>query len=187
MAQKPPGTKKHPTIFDLLGPRGVGLLGARVSETEILARLFLKVLIARRVKASDVQNLMESYLNDPVNRIDPAKYLSVRGNLIKELGRSKVTWRGLLKGIRFLRAGKMEITLKLWWPDSAPTVASFKARLRDGVQLVDDDVTQDEELVDRSTQALPQAGAVNPQFQGPTSRSFLGTVDQKDMHGGEDD
>lgn len=43
------------------------------------------------------------------------KITSMRGNLIKELGKPEMTWKVFYKGIRFLQPIKVELALRIHW------------------------------------------------------------------------
>lgn len=179
--------KKHTTLFDLAGERGYSFLHGRVSETGILARVFLKLIINRKITVDAVQDLLERYTADPVNCVHPSKRLSVRGNLIKELGKPQMTWRVFLKGLRLLRVVKFRISVKIWFADSEPTEASFQTRLIPSVPVIDDEPEFDETLTAKNIAVPRTPGVVNRQFHGPTSRVFLETMERSQYEEGDND
>lgn len=63
-------------------------------------------------------SLMEEFLSDyrkGAGEQPKKKITSMRGNLIKELGKPEMTWKVIYKGIRFLQPIKVEVILRFHW------------------------------------------------------------------------
>ena len=66
---------------------------------------------------------MESYLNNPTNRVPRSSKgrSSARGNLSKEILKSNMTWKNFEKAIKFLNPIKAEFSIKLHWKNGRVT------------------------------------------------------------------
>lgn len=110
----------------------------QVVEAKGLARLFRQMLAELGVNPMKWHQLMNAYLNDPRNRVpkDSRAKSSTRGNLNKELMKSRMTWKNFERGIRFLNPVEAEFSVKLKWRGGRTTVHRLKMlgeprRLRD--------------------------------------------------------
>lgn len=136
-----------------------------VSEAHgILAQLFRNMMLDINLTEMGWSNLMERYLNDPVNRIprNGKDISSARGNLNKELTRDSMTWKVFCKGLSFLGIKVVKFQVLAEWDAMAPTVHSVTVNV---TQLSDEDSENEEELLNRL--AIPRPNA--PSYSAPTA------------------
>lgn len=91
--------------------------------TGILSKIFRQVLADLGIIPMRWNVLMESYLNNPTNRVPRSSKgrSSARGNLSKEILKSNMTWKNFEKAIKFLNPIKAEFSIKLHWKNGRVT------------------------------------------------------------------
>jgi hypothetical protein len=80
----------------------------------VLAALLRKIFTQNGIDHDRFAIYMEDYLNDPRNKIPQniKARTSERGNLRKELLNTRITWKSFIKGLRFLKIDRAEISVK---------------------------------------------------------------------------
>lgn len=80
----------------------------------ILARLFRQILLERQIGPTEALQLMAAWIADPKNNIPHtlrgASY--ERGNLIKELSNSRMSWKVFIKAMRWLRIPRITFIVR---------------------------------------------------------------------------
>lgn len=123
----------------------------------ILARLFRKILIDMNMKPSQFNALMNDYIlairsgasNDP-NEI--GTQTSMRGNLIKEFIRNRMTWPVFLKALRFLKLLRVRFIVQAYHANGTMTEHYTDVDLGSGSSLsrflaqVEEDDDDEEEV-----------------------------------------
>ncbi len=104
---------------------------AIVEARGMLAKLFRIVLRDRNVTYFDYERLMQQWLDNPINNIPKfgKERSSERGNIIKELERGDMTWRGFHKHIRFLKIKRLHIRLTLTDHNEISTIHEYGATI----------------------------------------------------------
>lgn len=108
--------------------------------TGVLAKLYRQILADLDITPMKFNQLMEKYLQDPKNKIPPdsKNRSSERGNLIKEMRRSDMTWKVFLKCIRFLSPVEMRFEVHLKWGDKKTTIHGVNMKIFNSEQRTDE-------------------------------------------------
>lgn len=80
----------------------------------ILASMFRTIIDEMAMNHIRLQHLMNMWLNDPKNGIprNIKDQSSARGNLQKELFKTKMSWKVFCKGLRFLNIVRFEFVIR---------------------------------------------------------------------------
>lgn len=79
-----------------------------------LAKLYRKILLERNVNHSSIDHYLNQYLDDPRMGIprNSKDRSSERGNLLKQLGKSSISWKIFVKGLRLLRPKHIKLIVE---------------------------------------------------------------------------
>ncbi len=82
---------------------------------------------------------LESYLQDPVNAIPQNRkdITSARGNIVKEINQTSITWLMFTRALKIIRANRFTITITIHHNDSESTSHSVGVDL--GRSFIKDD------------------------------------------------
>lgn len=83
----------------------------------VLARFYRRILWDLDIKPTEMNKLVLQFLDDPRNGIpNNGKARSTeRGNLIKELTRTEMTWKVFIKHLKLLRPTKLTLVIHAEW------------------------------------------------------------------------
>ena len=82
--------------------------------TNTPAKLWCKILDDLDIEQHKLSRYIQRWLDSPANRgLDSDKRSSVRGNLSKEMVRSEMTWKVLMKCITVIAPFKIDVTITL--------------------------------------------------------------------------
>lgn len=83
----------------------------------ILANLYRKMLVELNVGPGRFSDFLREYVIDPRHGIPQTQkdLTTARGNLMKELSRSGMTFKVFLKGLRFLQVRKLDFCVKCYY------------------------------------------------------------------------
>lgn len=97
----------------------------------ILAGMFRNIIHDTGISLMKWNELMNTYIKDPRNSIptNNKEQSSERGNLQKELFKSKMTWKVFCKGMRLLNFTKFKISLDVYHLDGKISIHSAMVRL----------------------------------------------------------
>lgn len=90
--------------------------------TGALSRLLRQILLDINLEPFRWSTLMDNYVKDPRNRIDPKDVSSAKGNLAKELVRPDITWKVFNKAMRFLNPKRVRILVAIDWQNKKTTL-----------------------------------------------------------------
>ncbi len=109
----------QPKMEDLLARGDKGHNTAR----GILSKIFRQLLLELNITPIMFNKLLNQYLKDPRNRVSKTSKgrSSTRGNISKELRKSRMTWANFEKGIRFLNPVKATFHIRLEWKNGRTT------------------------------------------------------------------
>ncbi len=98
----------------------------------VLAFLFRKILFDMNISPGRWSQMMNDYLDDPWNQVprNSKDRSSIRGNLNKELFRTRMTWKVFEKGLRFLGPLSIRFEIHLRWPAGRTSVHHVDVELR---------------------------------------------------------
>lgn len=84
----------------------------------VLAKLYRRILWDLDIKPATMEKKILQYLDDPRNAIPKSgKARSTeRGNIVKDLSKSEMTWNNFIKGIRILRPLRARLIVEFDWP-----------------------------------------------------------------------
>lgn len=93
-----------------------------------LAKLYRRILWDLDIKPNKMNALILQYLDDPQNAIpNNGKARSTeRGNIIKDLSKTEMTWKNFVKGIRLLRPPRARFIVEMDWPDGMRSIHEIK-------------------------------------------------------------
>lgn len=93
-----------------------------------LAKLFRRILWDLDIKPDTMNALMLRHLNDPANAIpNNGKVRSTeRGNIIKDLSKTEMTWRNFEKGLRLLHPIRAKFRVEMEWRDGVRSIHEVK-------------------------------------------------------------
>jgi len=82
-----------------------------------LAALYRSILDDISMNTMWWENLMNEFLSDYAKGVTASrkKITSMRGNLIKELGKDEMTWKVFYKGLRYLQPIRAEFSVRIHW------------------------------------------------------------------------
>jgi hypothetical protein len=120
----------------------------------VLSRLWSQILKDRDVNIARWNDYMHSFVTDPRNGIAPTRkdQTSARGNLTKEFSRPQMTWKVFMKALRFLKALKVEIAIKIHYPGGFTSTHGTEVNFGTPVQLE----TTFMEDISRQTETEPE-------------------------------
>lgn len=89
----------------------------------LLSRLFRLVCFRMNLKPSDWPLMAERYVKNPINGVpnDQRSINSARGNLLKQLGKDKMSVETLIRGLTALGAAKFQLSLQIEWQGGRTT------------------------------------------------------------------
>jgi hypothetical protein len=97
----------------------------------ILARLFRIILWQLNITPMRFGKYMSDYIHDKRYGIKDTRtaHTMARGNLMKELGKSEMTFKVFMKGLRFIKISRIEFIIKAHHPNGTTTVHSTEVDL----------------------------------------------------------
>ncbi|MBB5409285.1 hypothetical protein HDG34_003226 [Paraburkholderia sp. HC6.4b] len=90
----------------------------------ILANLYRKMLVELNVGPGRFSDFLREYVTDPRHGIAQTQkdLTTARGNLMKELSRSGMTFKVFLKGMRFLQVRKFDFCVRCHYYTGSPSI-----------------------------------------------------------------
>lgn len=88
-----------------------------IREAKDLAKLWRKIVAERDITADQLYGLITRWVNEHQYReTDHGTYRSNdRGNIIKALGKNRISWKVFMKGIKILRPASIELVVNITW------------------------------------------------------------------------
>lgn len=83
-----------------------------------LAKLFRRILWDLEITPKKMNTMIINYLDDPRNAIsNTGKTRSTeRGNIVKDLSKTEMTWKNFVKAIRILSPIRARLKIEMDWP-----------------------------------------------------------------------
>ena len=114
-----------------------------------LTKLYRTILLDKNITHNTIDHYLNQYLDDPVHGIpkNSKDRSSERGNLLKQLGKSSISWKIFTKGLHLLRPKAIRLTLT--FTDQRGVVTAHHVDLQ-GVNgdVPDEDYDDDDDVND---------------------------------------
>lgn len=111
-----------------------------------LTKLYRTILMELGIEHAVIDQYLIKYLDDPESgiKVTGKDRASVRGNILKQLGKDAITWKIFCKGLRLLRPKHITLSVELEWSRGRKTVHSVDIT---GVEPVAraDEIDEDED------------------------------------------
>lgn len=112
-----------------------------------LTKLYRTILMELGIEHAIIDQYLIKYLDDPESGVKSTgkDRASVRGNVLKQLGKDAITWKIFCKGLRLLRPKHITLTVELEWARGRKTTHSVDITGVEPISKADDTDDEDDD------------------------------------------